>query len=159
MDLEFEYDEDYWDYDEEIGNEDNLELIEVKEGWRQIFNEAGEVEFIQDSEFIEYWYWLVYQGKNPEGYRKPDGILTENWKPEFNCWRDATKEEIAMIKDKFKTENFILIDKKTYTAIAKVSQERGFEDIDNQVSIEIPISIIYKLLPEGLIVKMWKSNR
>jgi len=113
------------------------EYIQVAEYWKE--------------EFIEVWYWLIYQGKDKEGYAPPLEKLID-WRPEFNCWRDATNEEMKEIMKYIKSGNYHRL-KENYTFVKtyrNTSKKLGGD-------IKIPISFIDRL-PNGWIVKKWRSN-
>lgn len=124
-----------------------------------------------DNEFVEVWYWLVYQGKDPEGFAEPSrkNIKKDkervwkyyryypegsrygyNWKPENNCWREATDKEILEIKKELKSVKA----RRLREVSKKVATLEG-QKLSGEV--EIPISYIYKL-SSGKIVKRWRHH-
>jgi len=101
-------------------------------------------EFIEkitlEDEFIETWYWLVYQGSHPENPSKV----------EKNAWRSLKENEYKIIQD--------FIQKGKYSIIG--SKKQKFKVVSGEKAqieyIEIPISYIFRL-NNGMIVKKWRS--
>uniref|UniRef100_A0A6H1ZZK0 Uncharacterized protein n=1 Tax=viral metagenome TaxID=1070528 RepID=A0A6H1ZZK0_9ZZZZ len=121
-----------------------------------------------DKEFIQVWYWLIYQGKDTEGYREPrekkkilrrlpEGYSYNTyWEPEHNSWREANNEEMKIIKEYHDKGEYTRLQEKTY--LVKVLTRRTKKE-QRSLEREIPIVVSYiDKLPNNWIVKAWRSN-
>jgi len=116
------------------------EYIQVAEWWNE--------------EFIETWYWLIYQGKDPEGYQSPNNISEYEWEPGYNCWREANNEEFKIIQNYIREGKYIDLRRIKKGKFKVKSEERIRQKAKY---IELPISFILKL-DNGWIVKKWRAN-
>jgi len=99
-----------------------------------------------DDEIIIKWYWLIYRGKDPEGFRKPADIPEHKWEPEYSSWREATDEEMRLIFNGFKKGEFI-----------KLKEHPG-EFQYKEYLLNKQVSVLYKFPKLNLIVKKWRAN-
>lgn len=122
---------------------------------------------VWDHEFVETWYWLIYQGKS-KNYKQPDNAKKiwkhypegssyySTWNPEPNSWRVATDKEVETIKDYLKKSKFW--SDKTYTIKTVILETKRTEKEVSSLprEIDIPISFIF-ILDNGWIVKRWRE--
>jgi len=153
----------------------NREEIIKPQGWKLVYilntdypkkslDEYIQVAQYWNEEFIEIWYWLIYQGKDPRGYAPPIEkkikvhhyptiTYMTSWEPQPNSWREANDKEMDEILVYINSGKYHIL-KETHT---KVKTYSTLEEEKLSTGIIIPISYIFKL-PNGLIVKKWRSN-
>jgi len=108
----------------------------------------------EEKEIVERWVWLVYKGKNPDGWRCPENRPEADWFPEPNCWRTATKEDMKIITDA------IINDKAKHYKTVKESFEMasGEEKKKRTSYVEIPVSVTFIIPEYNMIVRKWRDG-
>jgi len=107
---------------------------------------------IPEKEVLERWIWLVYVGKDPEGWRCPDNLKEWEWHPQPNSWKEANEEEMKIITDAIRNDKALHY--KTITEkYKKVSALK-----EKKISyVELPVSITFVIPEHHMIVRKWKD--
>ena len=108
---------------------------------------------VNEEEVVEIWYWLVYQGRNPNGWRCPENRTEATWGPEYNCWRTANREDMKIITDAVRNDKA----KHYKTITEKFKMASGEEKKKRASYIEIPMSTTFVIPEHNMIVRKWRD--